>query len=158
MGNIGRHKCSLKWPLIGAFSALPWLYYSDDSMASSPLLATLFTTWWGKEYRTVPAPRRGLCKRLTVLSCCGVIYLLLLASTIYFNASVTIKDEETVPLHEAIHNFFKSPAWSDTKEQFQRLYNYYQAHGWHKIWEEVMAMLDPAGEANAYKVRTHLQG
>ncbi|XP_041374208.1 dnaJ homolog subfamily C member 22-like [Gigantopelta aegis] len=149
---VGRHKCSWTWPLIGSFSALPWLFYSNDSIASSPLLAVLFTNWWGKKGRSEPPPRKGLCKRLTVLSCCGIIYLLLLTSTIYFNATVTVKDGETVPLREAIQNFFKSPVWSDTKEQFHRLYNYYQANGWHKIWEEIMSALDPAGEANAYKV------
>lgn len=73
-------------------------------------------------------------------------------TALYFNASITTKEGETVPLREAVHNFFKSPAWKETKQTMYQFYAYYQHNGWRKLWQEIVDALDPQGEANAYKV------
>jgi uncharacterized protein CbrC (UPF0167 family) len=52
-----------------------------------------------------------------------------------------------------VHNFFTSPAWEDTKEEFRNLYKYYQLYDWQNLWEEIVTALDPLGEWKAYKVK-----
>lgn len=72
----------------------------------------------------------------------------------YYNASVTTKDGESVPLRVAMHNFFKSPAWAETKDTIKQIWAYYKHNGWKSIWQEIVSAFDPQGEANAYKVST----
>jgi len=75
----------------------------------------------------------------------------LLSTAIYYNATITTKGE-TVPLREAVQNFFNSKAWKETKETLSQLYNYYTHHGWRALWEEFLTAFDPQGEAHAYEV------
>ena len=75
-----------------------------------------------------------------------------ISAGIYYNATITTKEGETVPLREAVHNFFTSPAWKETKETLNQFYTYYSHHGWKALWNEIVDALDPQGEANAYKV------
>ena len=78
--------------------------------------------------------------------------MFLWGTAIYFNGSVTTSDGEEVPIREAIPNFFKSPAWEESKRTVEQLYEFYKLHGWEKIWEQVVEAMDPTGEANAYRV------
>ena len=70
-----------------------------------------------------------------------------------FQCKYNNKYGRKVPLRDAVHNFFTSPAWEDTKEQFKNLYRHYQFHGWKDLWNEIVTVLDPIGEGKAYKVK-----
>ncbi|XP_067933292.1 dnaJ homolog subfamily C member 22-like [Watersipora subatra] len=121
----------------------------------------LYTTFWNEDLhsRYIYAlavlchilASLGLCKRLFYLSLIGAIYLGAVSSSIFYNATITSKGE-TVPLREAVENFFTSPAWKETKDTLNQLYNYYKHHGWKTIWEEIVSAMDPQGEAHAYEV------
>lgn len=74
------------------------------------------------------------------------------STSIYYNATVTTKDGETVPLREAVQHFFNSPAWKESKETMKQIYEYYKHHGWKAIWKELVSAFDPQGEAHAYQV------
>lgn len=155
MANIGLLQASLKWPLIGAYLGSLWLLEDPNNIGMVSLLSSLATFFQG--FRWKPVQKHcGLCKRLTILSFCGTAYLLLLGSALYYNANIITKDGESVPLREAVHHFFKSPAWTQTKESFRRLWYSLQAHGWRNVLNELLKDLDPQGEANAYKVSLHM--
>ncbi|XP_071101201.1 dnaJ homolog subfamily C member 22-like [Haliotis cracherodii] len=152
VANIGRHKGSWSWAALGAYIGTPWLILNPDNVAVAPLMSAIFVQWKGVTWRTDPEPKQGLFRRVSKLTFYGTLYLALWGCVIYFNASITTKDGEEIPLREAIPNFFKSPAWAETKDSMHRLYNYFQAHGWRRIWDEIKETFDPVGEQNAYKV------
>ncbi|KAK3082625.1 hypothetical protein FSP39_000660 [Pinctada imbricata] len=153
VANVQPHVASMKWPLIGAYIGLPWLLYDSQNLIYSSLISAVLVNWKGKQWDLeAHRPKRGFCKRISILSACGTIYLILWGGSIYFNASITTRDGESIPLREAIPNFFNSPAWADTKETFKQIYDYYKIHGFSKMYEEIVEKLDPTGEANALKV------
>lgn len=139
------------WPLIGAICGLPWLYYDPQNIIYPTLISAICVNWKGKEWQE-RRRKSHICKRLATLTVCGCIYLFLWSAAIYLNASITTKDGEQVPVREAVNNFFNSPAWQETKDTLKQLYDYYQVHGWNKVWEEFVQALDPEGETHAYKV------
>lgn len=153
VGNVIPEKVSFQWALLGAYISLPMLSLdSGNNLVYSSLLSAIFVNWKGKEWNRDYTKRRGVCKRICILTLCGLVYLTLWSSVIYFNAKITTKEGDEVPLREAINNFFTSPAWEDTKKSFKDLYNYYQHHGWENLWNRVVDSLDPLGENKAYKV------
>lgn len=153
VGNVEPEKVYFQWALLGAYISIPMLTIdSGNNLVYSSLLSSIFVNWKGKTWNKDYIPQKGFCKRISILTVCGLIYLSLWSSAIYFNATITTKEGDEVPLREAVHNFFTSPAWEDTKEQLRNLYKYYQAHGWQNIWNKVVESLDPLGETKAYKV------
>lgn len=152
VANIGRQKCTISWPMIGSFTSLPWILYRSDNIMPGVLIAALMATWYGMEWQREKKPRKHICKQASTLTLCGILYLSMWTSVIYLNCSVTNEHGETIPLREAIPNFFKSPAWQNMKETFSKLYEYYKIHGWKKLWEAFVEAIDPTGEVNAYRV------
>ncbi|ESO87977.1 hypothetical protein LOTGIDRAFT_179176 [Lottia gigantea] len=152
VGNIGREQVSFKWCLIGSYCGLLWTIKDIENVAVLPTCCTFVLRWKGVKWRLYKEKKQSICWRIPKITFFILLYLSLLCSTIYFNAYITTKDEEKVYLRDAVNNFFKSPAWEETKDSFTRLYNYYKVNGWGKLWEEVIEAFDPKGENNAYKV------
>jgi DnaJ family protein C protein 22 len=153
VANIGREYVSLKLPLVASYCFLPFFWANMSSYITTMAIAsTVAVNWAGKTWREVPYPKRTFRKRFAVLGFCGLIYLSMWSSLLYNNVQVTSADGEKIKLRDAVQNFFKSPAWAETKETFHQMYDYYQFHGFEKMWDEFMKALDPEGEANAYKV------
>lgn len=153
VGNVNPEKANFQWALLGAYISIPMLTLdSGNNLVYSSILSAIAVNWKGKTWNTGYIEKRGLCKRVFVLTFCGLLYLSLWSSAIYFNATITTKEGDEVPLREAIHNFFTSPAWADTKESFRNLYKYYQEHGWENLYNKIVDSLDPLGESKAYKV------
>ncbi|OWF45497.1 dnaJ homolog subfamily C member 22-like [Mizuhopecten yessoensis] len=152
VANIGRQKCTMSAPLIGASLGLPWSLYISENIMPGVLFAAILVNKFGIQWKEDRRDRENLCKRALVLTFCGMIYLSLWTSVIYLNCSVTNEHGETIPLREAIPNFFKSPAWENMKGTISKLYEYYKLYGWNKLWQQIVEAMDPTGEANAYKV------
>ncbi|XP_067931671.1 dnaJ homolog subfamily C member 22-like [Watersipora subatra] len=150
VSNEGHLEVSLVWCLLSSAIVLPLtLLYGHEHIFYASLASSScanYTVKWRMRRR-----RSGLCKRLFCLSLIGAIYLGAVSSSVYYNATITSKGE-TVPLREAVENFFTSPAWKETKDTLNQLYNYYKHHGWKTIWEEIVSAIDPQGEAHAYEV------
>ncbi|XP_076089334.1 dnaJ homolog subfamily C member 22-like [Mytilus galloprovincialis] len=152
VGNVNPEKVSFQWALLGAYISFPMLTIdSGNNLVYSSILSAIAVNWKGKNWNRDYIEKRGLCKRVFVLTVCGLLYLSLWSSAIYFNATITTKEGDEVPLREAINNFFTSPAWADTKESFRNLYKYYQEHGWENLYNKIVDSLDPLGESKAYK-------
>ena len=154
VGNVDPERVDFQWPVLGSYITIPMLpMNSGNNLVYSAILSAIFVNWKGKEWNKNFIKKRGFCKRICILTACGLLYLSLWTSVIYFNANITTKDGDEVPLRDAVHNFFTSPAREDTKEQLRNLYKYYQIHGWQNLWNEILAVLDPLGEGKAYKVK-----
>ncbi|XP_060080062.1 dnaJ homolog subfamily C member 22-like [Ylistrum balloti] len=152
VANIGRQKSTMSSPLIGALLGLPWILYRTDNIMPGVLIAAIFVNKFGVQWEAERRNGGHICKRALVLTFCGMIYISMWTSGIYLNCSVTNEHGETIPLREAIPNFFKSPAWENMKETMKRLYEYYKLYGWEKLRQQIVEAMDPTGEANAYKV------
>uniref|UniRef100_A0A1I8FPA3 SEC7 domain-containing protein n=1 Tax=Macrostomum lignano TaxID=282301 RepID=A0A1I8FPA3_9PLAT len=56
---------------------------------------------------------------------------------------------ESVPLREAVRNFFKSPLWREMRDTVGKLYEYYKIHGFKEILKQLWDALDPQGLKDA---------
>ena len=72
-------------------------------------------------------------------------------SALYFNASVTTEDGETIRFRDAVDHFFNSPFWKEFKETIKVLFRDGQEKGWEHIWSRFVQTLDPEGEQNAHE-------
>lgn len=157
MANIGREQCSWRYPVVGAYIAAPLIYISPTNLLYCGLTSAAAASWKGSRWRPVGQlgvrQKKHVCKRLPFLTVCGLMYLSLWGSMIYFNATITTKEGDDVKVRVALNNFFKSPAWLEMKEMMGHLYQSIQTVGWKKFFEELVDALDPQGESNALKVR-----
>lgn len=116
------------------------------------MLASYFFNRWSKKWRRTSKPRDGTFKRVLVLVLCGVLYLSLWSSWLYFNCSVIDQYDQEIKCKEAAIHFFNSPFWRDFQNVMKDIWNYYQHYGWTGIWKEIITNLDPQGESNAMKI------
>lgn len=114
--------------------------------------ATIFDHM-SKNWRLEKPKRRKLYKRTATLTAAVIIYFALWTSYLYFNGTITDSDGDEVPIHEAIHNFIRSPWWTDLKRTFYDTWVFAQHNGWSAIWKQIIDQLDADGEQNAYRVR-----
>jgi len=154
VANIGYQKTHMKWCLLGAALGIPWMLQDSQSLSMSPVFASILTS---RKAEWVPSkiPPKGACtcmKRFLALTFCGMIYLSLWGSVIYFNVHVTTKDGEQVPMYVAVHNFFQSPAWKEMKKTMGDLYQFCNHNGWGNCYQQLIERLDPTGEMHAYRV------
>ena len=152
VANVKPQKATYVWPLLGAMCGIPWIVNDTGNIHYSAFLSAVFVNWKGKEWNPEVGNNLGFCRRFFCLTFCCLLYSSIWGVAIYQTASITTKEGEEIPLREAIPNFFKSPAWAEMKQSFKELYDFYQVHGFEKLWEELVEKLDPTGEANAYKV------
>ncbi|GLH16351.1 DnaJ protein homolog 1 [Gryllus bimaculatus] len=155
VGNIGREMGTIWWALAAAYAVYPFRSIIDDDsnwFTGMTFLSALAFDNKSKQWRRTPVIKKSLFRRVTTLVLCGLLYLSLWSSYLYFNARVTDSDGEEVKVHEALHHFFTSPWWMDVQQSFQDTWTYAQHHGWYETWKQVIDLTDPHGEQNAYKV------
>lgn len=126
--------------------------FSSNVVFWSSLCSNYVFDHYGKQWKRTPTKRRSFLKRISILSACGFIYLLLWSSWLYFNCSITDKNDEEIKCREAAKNFFKSPMWQECTKVFEDLKLYIHIHGWSGLWREIIEAFDPQGEVNALKV------
>ncbi|CAH1790331.1 unnamed protein product [Owenia fusiformis] len=152
VANIGHDKCSMKWPLIGAYITFPILLYGAEYMLYTVLASAIAANWKGREWRRTYPEKSHVCKRFLILALCCTLYTSTWMSMFYNNVYVTNEMGEKIRVKDALKHFFNSPAWKQTKESLHDVWEYYQQHGWEKMYEKIVEQLDPLGEENAYKV------
>ena len=156
VANIGEQKCGFKFPVIGSFIGV-FIYWDEPvQIIYSSLISSSFLHYQGSKWKPLPNPNEqnySCLRRTSKISIWCCVYLLLWSSALYFNFKITTSDGEVVKFSEAVSNFFKSPAWIESKESFWALYEYVQHYGWTNLYYELLKFLDPEGVSNAYKVR-----
>jgi len=155
VGNIGREHGVFWHSLLTAYiTYLSRYFIYDDSiwMTLSVFVTALVFDGFSKEWRLERPKRHQFSRRAAVLSTSVCIYLLLWTSYFYFNGTITDSDGDEVPVHEAIHNFLKSPWWTDLKQTFYDTWVFAKHNGWAEIWRQIIDSMDADGEQNAYRV------
>ncbi|XP_046977323.1 dnaJ homolog subfamily C member 22 [Vanessa cardui] len=155
VGNIGRERGSLKWPVLAAYAVYPLRYYIYDESVWFTLMvlaSALAFDSFSKQWRRTPPKRTHVVRRIVVLALCAGLYLGLWCSYLYFHGTITDSEGDEVPVYEALHHFFTSPWWLDVKQCLIDTYQFAQHHGWYEVWKQIIDLSDPHGEQNAYKV------
>lgn len=155
VGNIGREKGCLWHSLIASYvSYLSRYFIFDDTwwMTLTVVVTALVFDSFSKQWMLQRPKRRRLVRRAVVMSMAILLYMSLWGSYFYFNGTITDSDGDEVPVHEAIHNFLKSPWWTDLKQTLSDTWAFAQHNGWGEIWKQIIDSMDADGEQNAYKV------
>lgn len=141
-------------PLVAAYACYPLRYviYNDSTWVTIiAMSAGVVFECFGKTWRRVKQPA-SVAKRLAILGTCGVVYLSLWGSFLYFNGTFTNVDGVEMPLHEAVQQFFTSPWWADLQQSLYDLYLYAQHHGWYEVWKQLLELDDTQDVEKAYKI------
>lgn len=166
--NIGIIKCDWRYSLAGAyigellFGHHHWLL-DETSPSLAVSVSMLFSTFaWEYDKRPRGVRVRGCCRRG---ACCRraalwtlvlVVYGGLLASALYFNATITTPEGESVKVREAVNNFFKSPTWGRLKKSFwlfwQEIWAEFREKGWEAALDRLLILADVQGEERARRV------
>lgn len=153
VGNVGRHRGSIRYPLIAAYlSALPTLYLNIPIGSFTTLFAMFAFNRYSKKWRLRKERKQSFVMRMTVLTLCVVLYLSLWSSWLYFNCS--IEDQETnqkIKCRDAITNFLKSPAYVNLSESIFLLVERVRYQGFMGLWKEAMEAFDVTGKTEAFK-------
>lgn len=170
VSNVGGIKCHWKYSIVGAYlGELGFGYHHFLLENSYPSLAVtismLFSTFaW--EFDRRPRGQNVVqggkcckgtcCKRVVVWTLVFLIYSSLVISFIYFNATITTQEGESIKVREAISNFFKSPYWKLLKKSFwlytQELWEEYRNKGWEGARKKLMVLADIQGEERSRNV------
>ena len=152
VANIGREECSLRSALIGAYIPLPLLLYSPDNIIYCALCGSLYVQFRGVHWRR-NRRRYSFGVRVCGLMLACSVYSSLWTVTLLHSAYVTTEFGDKVLLKDAAEIFFTSDAWADTQQTCFRLWKAYQEEGMIRLLTELLAAIDPEGEAYSYKVR-----
>ncbi|XP_063701860.1 dnaJ homolog subfamily C member 22 [Culicoides brevitarsis] len=155
VGNIGRETGCLWHSVVAAYlSYLSRYFIFDDTywMTLTVVVTACVFDGFSKQWLLHRPKRRKIVKRAVVISAAVFLYMALWTSYFYFNGTITDSDGDEVPVHEAIHNFLKSPWWTDLKQTLHDTWTFAQHNGWGEIWKQIIDSMDADGEQNAYKV------
>ncbi|XP_064598407.1 dnaJ homolog subfamily C member 22-like [Liolophura sinensis] len=92
VANIGREQCSWHYPVLGAYIAAPLIYLSPTNLLFCGITSAVAASGIGSRWRPIGQlgvrRKKHVCKRLPYLTVCGLAYLSLWGSMIYFNATM----------------------------------------------------------------------
>ena len=151
VGNVGRHRGSIKVPLTAAYASAPiYIWYPNSVFITSIITYFAFCTF-SKQWRTSYPPAQSFWRRVAILTLASLLYLSLWASWGYFNCTLTDKDGQEYKCRDSIKNSLNSPFFQEFKSVMRDLYIYVRYYGVSGLWTEFMSSLDPSGEASALK-------
>uniref|UniRef100_A0A1I8GTJ2 DnaJ homolog subfamily C member 22 n=1 Tax=Macrostomum lignano TaxID=282301 RepID=A0A1I8GTJ2_9PLAT len=142
VGNIGVHQMSFTKLAICSYCS--FVVYSTDfnNILYGSLLTVSLANWFCRDWRSRPAKPKSRCGRACAVSLGACLFYSLLAFSLLNNARVTYEGE-SVPLREAVRNFFKSPLWREMRDTI---------HGFKEILKQLWDALDPQGLKDAASI------
>lgn len=156
VSNVGRFKSPFKYSLIGAYIGeilFGTTLVLDQPSPSLAVVVSMVLSTYGWEYDRRPqGVANTCCKRMGVWFLAILVFYSLTGSYIYFNASVTTEDGETVKIREAVNNFLKSPAWAQIKESFWKIFEDYKKEGWEGARRRMVILADVEGEERSQTI------
>ncbi|KAF0307824.1 DnaJ subfamily C member 22 [Amphibalanus amphitrite] len=152
VGNVGRCRGSLRWPLLAAFATVPLYFWSLQVVHYTALASIVAFEYGAKEWRRTPHPPRSACSRFGTLVVCVLVFYSVWASYFYFNAAVIDRHGEKTMFRDAVKNFFKSQLWKRMKEEIVRLFELIRTQGWSRAWNSFLESVDPSGRYAALEV------
>ncbi|EAT38114.1 AAEL009967-PA [Aedes aegypti] len=155
VGNMGREKGVFWHCLVASYAFYPLRYFVLDEaywFTTMAACSAFAFDYCSKEWDLEVPKREKPMKRASIIVPCVLLYLSLWGCFFYFNGTITDSDGDEVPVHEAIHNFIKSPWWTDLKQTISDTIQFAQHNGWGEVWKQIIDSMDADGEQNAYKV------
>lgn len=152
VGNIGREKGSIRWPLLGCYLTTPFHIMGYTSYLWTTVLGIIAFLYKAKQWKRTVREQLPLGKRLLILLLCGSLYASLWGSYLYFNCRIVTKDGDRVKLRDAARNFLKSPAVQEFARNLNNLWHHALAHGFWSTMQQLIESLDPLGEKHALRV------
>ena len=138
VGNIGKEKGSIWWPLIGCYLITPFHIMGYTSFLLTTLLGIIafqiFAKTWRRQIRDPP----GLCKRFFIITICISLYISLWGAYIYFNLKITTKDGDKIKFRDAAGNFIKSPAFQEFSKNLKNLWIHLLEHGFGSTFQQLI--------------------
>uniref|UniRef100_A0A7S3YHG0 DnaJ homolog subfamily C member 22 n=1 Tax=Lotharella globosa TaxID=91324 RepID=A0A7S3YHG0_9EUKA len=126
-----------------------------------PLTVFYRNRYWVAEDDTCRASRErarrtSFCWKTTKHFAKGAFFGLLLASFAFYNATITMQNEDgteyTLKLRDHLINIYRSPAVQEFFLVMGQLYEHIKLHGWQTVWDEFVKSLDVEGKEHSYKV------
>lgn len=164
VGNVGAIKSHWKYAVIGAYLGEILFGYHhillEDSYASLAVSVGMLFSIFSWEFDRRPRAQHlvhggrccggSCCKRLALWTLVFVVFSSLLISAVYFNATITTDEGETIKVREALNNFFKSPHWQQLKKSFWAnvwgIWEEYKKGGWKDAHRRFVVLADFQGE------------
>lgn len=152
VGNIGKEKGSIWWPLLGCYIITPFHIMGYTTYLLTTILGIVAFNMYSKSWRRQVDPPVGLCKRFFIIIICISLYTSLWGAYIYFNLKITTKDGDRIKFRDAAENFIKSPAFQEFQQTLKHLGLHLMEHGFASTFQQLIESLDPLGEKHALKV------
>ena len=157
VGNIGREKGGVAWPLAAAYLSSPLYIFYNFGFTTITLSSIVAFHWKAKGWRRTVVSPAPFWKRILVLLLCCSLYTSMWSGYIFFNLRFTTTDGDEIRFRDAVGNLIKSPAFQEFSKNVGKLYEHLWKHGFWSTWGQLIDSLDPLGEKNALKVSFLLQ-
>ena len=127
ISNIGVLRCSLKYPLIGAYIGeilfghvhVIW----ENTNARLLMVCTIIPTVYFWSQRRRQKAKKSCCNRLLIWGGLGALFCLMWTSNIYYNVEVYVDElDQDVKLRVLLKDVFDSPEWQNLKNEMKNLF------------------------------------
>jgi len=152
VGNIGKERGSIWWPLLGCFIMTPFHIFGYSSFVFTTISGIIAFNMFAKKWRRQIREPHSMCKRFLIITICFSIYISLWGSYAYFNLKITTKEGDKIKFRDAVGNFINSPAFQEFQQNLHSLWTHLLEHGFSATFQELIESLDPLGEKHALKV------
>ena len=111
VGNIGREKGAIYWPLFAAYLVSPLYMFYNYGFSVITLSSIIAFQWKAKKWRrTIETPAPFWSRMLVLVMCCA-LYSSLWSGYIFFNLRFTTTDGDEIRFRDAVGNLIRSPAF-----------------------------------------------
>ena len=152
VGNIGKERGSIWWPLLGCYLVTPFHLYGNITYTFVTIAGIIFFHVFAKQWRRQIREPHPVCTRFLIITLCFGLYVSLWGSYAYFNLKITTKDGDRIKFRDAVGNFINSPAFQEFQNNLKFLIRHLFEHGFWSTFEQLIESLDPLGEKHALKV------
>lgn len=152
VGNIGKERGSIWWPLLGCYLMTPFHLYGYTSYIYTTIAGIIAFNMFAKQWRRQIRDPHPVCTRFLIITLCFGLYVSLWGSYAYFNLKITTKDGDRIKFRDAVGNFINSPAFQEFQKNLKSLWTHLLEHGFSSTFQQLIESLDPLGEKHALKV------
>jgi DnaJ family protein C protein 22 len=152
VGNIGKERGSIWWPLLGCYLTAPFHVLGYSSYIWTTLCGMIGWQLKSKQWKRFVRDPNPNWKRILIVLMAFGLYLGLWSSYVYFNLKIVTKDGDKIKFRDAAENFLKSPAVHQFKDNLGHLWKHMWEHGFWSTMSQLIESLDPLGEKHALRV------
>lgn len=134
VGNVGREKGSIKWPMLAAYLSSPLYIFYNFGFSVITLSSICAFHWKSKSWRRTIDPPAPFWKRMAVLSLCCSLYTSMWTGYVFFNLRFTTTEGDEIRFRDAVGNLIKSPAFQEFSNNVGKLYEHCWKHGFWSAW------------------------